>query len=86
METGEQPYEFLASYEISSNASLFSPQGGCARAADDLLLVLQMLYNGGVTNQTRILSEASVAEMLRMNGCSTVMAMGLPEKPNLRAN
>lgn len=64
METGEQPYELLASYETGSNASLFSPQGGLRASTDDLLLVLQMLYNGGVTNQTRILSEASVAEML----------------------
>ena len=88
METGEQPYELLASYEIGSNASLFSPQGGLRASTDDLLLVLQMLYNGGVTNQTRILSEAWLPKCLRMNGCSTFKAaMGfLLEKPNLRAN
>ena len=64
MSDHDQPREFLSRYEIGSNASLFSPQGGLRASADDLLVVLQMLHNDGMTNQNRILSAAAVAEML----------------------
>jgi len=60
----DQPSEFLSRYEMGSNASLFSPQGGLRASADELLVVLQMLYNKGTINQKRILSDAAVAEML----------------------
>ena len=64
MQALDDPAEFLASYTLGSNASLYSPQGGLRASADDLLQVLRMLANGGVLDGTRFLSEASVAEML----------------------
>ena len=64
MQNPAQAKQFLSSYEIGSNASLFSPQGGLRASADDLLVVLQMLANGGSINQQRILSASAVATML----------------------
>ena len=55
---------FLAAYEPGTNATLFSPQGGLRASADDLLVLLRMLVDGGRVADRRILSEASVAEML----------------------
>ena len=64
MQDANQAREFLASYEMGSNASLFSPQGGLRASADELLVVLQMLANDGMVNQQRILSADAVAAML----------------------
>ena len=64
MQSNGQARQFLDGYEIGSNASLFSPQGGLRASADELLIVLQMLASGGTINQNRILSETSVAAML----------------------
>ena len=64
MQSSEHAREFLSSYELGSNASLFSPQGGLRASTDDLLQVLRMLAGGGVLNGERILSEASVEMML----------------------
>ena len=64
MSNGDQPSEFLSRYEIGSNASLFSPQGGLRASADELLVVLQMLQNDGMINQRRILSATAVSTML----------------------
>ena len=61
----EHAESFLATYELGSNASLYSPQGGLRASADDLLQVLRMLAHGGVLNGTRILSDASVTELLQ---------------------
>ena len=55
MQSNGQARQFLDGYEIGSNASLFSPQGGLRASADELLIVLQMLASGGTINQNRIL-------------------------------
>lgn len=55
---------FLESYELGSNATLYSPQGGLRASADDLLVILKMLAAGGEHNGRRILSRQSVAAML----------------------
>ena len=65
MLSNRQARQFLDGYEIGSNASLFSPQGGLRASANELLVVLQMQANGGTINQNRILSESSVAAMLK---------------------
>jgi len=64
MQSNRQASQFLDGYEIGSNASLFSPQGGLRASANELLVVLQMLAKGGTINQNRILSVSSVAAML----------------------
>ena len=64
MQSKGQARQFLDSYEIASNASLFSPQGGLRASANELLVLLKMLANGGTINQTRILSASSVEAML----------------------
>lgn len=64
MQNAEQARDFLASYELGTNASLYSPQGGLRASADELLQVLRMLASGGVLDGTRVLSEASVAALL----------------------
>ena len=64
MTSPEQALEFLASYPLGSNASLYSPQGGLRASADDLLVVLRMLANGGDLDGERVLSETSVAALL----------------------
>lgn len=58
---------FLASYELGSNATMYSPQGGLRASADDLVVVLQMLVNRGESNGQQILSAASVDAMLAPN-------------------
>ena len=55
MQSNGQARQFLDAYKIGSNASLFSPQGGLRASADELLVVLQMLANGGTINQQQIL-------------------------------
>ena len=55
---------FLESYELGSNGSLFSPQGGLRASAIDLLQVLSMLAGRGVLDGKRILKESSVAALL----------------------
>lgn len=64
MQSNGQARQFLDAYKIGSNASLFSPQGGLRASADELLVVLQMLANGGTINQQQILSENAVSTML----------------------
>lgn len=56
----------LAAYRIGSHGGLFSPQGGLRISARDLTRIGQMLLNGGrLADGTRLLSEASLAEMTR---------------------
>ncbi|EAQ98391.2 serine hydrolase domain-containing protein [Congregibacter litoralis] len=55
---------FLADYALGSNATIYSPQGGLRASADDLVVVLEMLVNGGVVKGQRILSPESVETML----------------------
>lgn len=52
-------------YVIGSNGTLFGPQGACRLSAADLGKVMLMLMNGGVHEGRRVLSAASVREMLR---------------------
>lgn len=56
---------FAESYVLGSNGTLFSPQGGLRASANDLMVILQMIAGGGELNGKRILSEASVQELLR---------------------
>ncbi len=55
---------FLQDYELGSNGTLFSPQGGLRASADDLLVVLRMLAGRGMVDGRRILSAATVEAML----------------------
>ena len=58
------PDQFLASYKLGSNASLFSPQGGFRADAGDLTALLRLLANRGVVDGDRYLRSDSVAMML----------------------
>jgi len=62
----------LATYVPGSNGALFSPQGGLRISVRDLAVVGRLLLNGGVHDGRRLLSEASVREILaprwRFNG------------------
>ncbi|MEL7311282.1 MAG: serine hydrolase domain-containing protein [Pseudomonadota bacterium] len=60
----DDPSAFLENYELGTNASLFSPQGGLRASADDLVRVLAMFAAGGELDGVRVLQEATVAEML----------------------
>ena len=53
------------SYVIGSNGTLFGPQGACRLSADDLGRVMLLLMNEGLHDGKRVLSAASVREMLR---------------------
>lgn len=51
-------------YELGSNGTLYSPQGGLRASADDLIVILQMLAGQGRHGTKQILSPASVEAML----------------------
>ncbi|MDB4476328.1 beta-lactamase family protein [bacterium] len=55
---------FLATYQLGSNATLYSPQGGLRASADDLIVILRMLAAKGELEGVRVLSTASVEAML----------------------
>lgn len=56
--------ESIADYEIGTNGTIFSPQGGLRISAHELALMAEMLMNKGVaTNGMRILSEEAVKQM-----------------------
>lgn len=63
-EDPEAVVRFEKAYELGSNGTLFSPQGGLRASADDLIVVLQMLANGGRHDGRDILTPGSVAAML----------------------
>jgi CubicO group peptidase (beta-lactamase class C family) len=52
-------------YVIGSNGTLFGPQGACRLSAADLGKIMLMLMNDGMHERLRVLSAASVREMLR---------------------
>ena len=52
-------------YVIGTNGTLFGPQGACRLSAVDLGRVMLMLMNEGMHDGKRVLSAASVREMLR---------------------
>ncbi len=55
---------FEQDYELGSNGTLYSPQGGLRASADDLIVILQMLVAEGRHGDKQILSPASVKAML----------------------
>lgn len=55
----------LTAWKPGDNGALFSPQGGLRISARDLARVGRMLLNGGELDGVRVLSETSVAELLR---------------------
>ena len=58
-----EPKKFLEKYELGSNASLFSPQGGLRASASDLIRMLSMLVNRGEIDGEQFLSYELVKEM-----------------------
>lgn len=52
-------------YIVGTNGTLFGPQGACRLSAADLGRVMLLLMNEGVHDGKRVLSAASVREMLR---------------------
>ena len=60
----ENPDQFLSNYQLGSNASLFSPQGGFRADANDLTALLRLLANRGEVNGDPYLRPDSVAMML----------------------
>ena len=61
----DDPAAFLAGYELGSNATLFSPQGGLRASADDLATIMQLLINKGCLNGKQVLTPTSVDAMLK---------------------
>ena len=59
-----EPRKFLEKYELGSNASLFSPQGGLRASASDLIIMLSMLAKRGEIDGEQFLSSELVKEML----------------------
>ena len=55
---------FLESYQLGSNPTLFSPQGGLRASASDLSSILRLLANGGALNGRKILDKSSVETLL----------------------
>ena len=62
--TLDNPAAFLEGYELGSNATLFSPQGGLRASADDLATILQLLINKGGFRGKRLLAPKSIEELL----------------------
>lgn len=52
-------------YVVGTNGTLFGPQGACRLSAADLGRVMLMLMNEGVHEGRRVISTATVREMLR---------------------
>ena len=50
--------KFLENYELGSNATLFSPQGGLRASASDLSSILAAARQQGALNGRKILKEA----------------------------
>ena len=61
----DDPAAFLAGYELGSNATLFSPQGGLRASTDDLATIMQLLINKGSLNGKQLLTPTSVDAMLK---------------------
>ena len=60
----DDPTAFLKSYQLGSNATLFSPHGGLRASADDLASILQLLINKGSFNGKQWLKPESIQNML----------------------
>ncbi len=59
------PRAGLEAYQPGRNATPFSPQGGLRISAGGLARVMLMLLNGGELDGTRLLSKASVQQMVQ---------------------
>ncbi|MCC3860214.1 serine hydrolase domain-containing protein [Pseudemcibacter aquimaris] len=55
----------LENYVPGKNPTLFSPQGGLRVSSRDLAVIMKMLLNDGVHNGERIISKASINEMMK---------------------
>ena len=55
----------LRDYQVGTNATIFSPQGGLRISFDELAHALEMLLNGGTYRGRKILSSQSLAEMFK---------------------
>lgn len=63
MDDATEAQAFAEAYVPGSNPTIFSPQGGLRASADDLIVIMQMLVNGGEGNGNRII-RADSAEMM----------------------
>jgi CubicO group peptidase (beta-lactamase class C family) len=54
----------LSGYAPGSNGALFSPQGGLRISARDLAIIGRLLLNGGLHDESRFLSEASIRTLV----------------------
>ena len=71
----------LAAYQIGTHGGLFSPQGGLRISVRDLAAIGQLLLRKGkLPDGTRLLSEASIAEMTRPHWRTDGGANGDTEK------
>ena len=57
----------LKNYQIGTNATIFSPQGGLRISFDELSHALEMLINEGIYRGRRILTAESVNQMFKSN-------------------
>ena len=55
----------LRDYEIGTNATIFSPQGGLRISFEELTHAMEMILNGGIYHGRKILSEKSLDEMFK---------------------
>ena len=58
------PFPYFTDYDLGSNPTLFSPQGGLRASAEDLATIMIMLMNKGRHQEVQILAAASVDAML----------------------
>ena len=55
----------MKDYEIGTNATLFSPQGGLRICAEEMKAMVELFLNDGVVNGKRILKKESIDEMFK---------------------
>ena len=55
----------LNDYEVGTNATIFSPQGGLLISFEELTHAMEMILNGGKYHGRKILTEESLAEMFK---------------------
>lgn len=55
----------LRDYEVGTNATIFSPQGGLRISFEELTHAMEMILNGGKYRGRKILSEESLTEMFK---------------------
>ena len=55
----------MENFEIGTNATLFSPQGGLRISAEEMKAMVELFLNDGVVNGKRILTKESIDEMFK---------------------